>query len=202
MDIFLALVHFPCLNRRGEVVTTALTNVDIHDFSRSGRTFGAKGVYVVTPIELQQRMVEEVLGHWTQGRGTEHVRRADAMSRVTVQPSIQAARDEIERLTGRAPVLAVTGAQMKEPTETFAELRARLEASAQTPDSEIAPLLIVFGTGWGLAPEVIDAADIRLPPIGRDAQFISPDPEREDRYNHLSVRAAVAITLDRLLGDR
>lgn len=203
MDIFLALVHYPCVNRRGEVVATALTNVDIHDLSRSGRTFGAKGVYIVTPIELQQRMVEEVLGHWTQGRGTEHVRRADAMSRVWVQASIQAARDDIERQTGRAPELAVTGAQMKEPTETFAELRARIHDPASMPSSATSrPLLILFGTGWGLSPEVIDSADVRLPPIGRDRQFASKDLESEDRYNHLSVRAAAAITMDRLFGDR
>lgn len=198
MDIFLALVHYPCLNRRGEVVATALTNVDLHDLSRSGRTFGAQAVYIVTPVQLQQRMVQEILGHWTTGKGTEHVRRAEAMSRVHVQASIQTALADIEKRTGRAPVLAVTGAQMREPTETFAELRDRIRQDAHVAEGERAPpLLIVFGTGWGLAPEVIDAADIRLPPIGRD-------PELEDtrRYNHLSVRAAVAISLDRLLGDR
>jgi hypothetical protein len=198
MDIFLALVHFPCLNRRGEVVATALTNVDLHDLSRSGRTFGVQGVYIVTPVELQQRMVEEILGHWTRGKGAEHVRRAEAMSRVHVEASIQSACEDIERRTGRAPVLAVTGAQMREPTETFTELRDRIRTDAQqAPELRAPPLLIVFGTGWGLAPEVIDAADVRLPPIGRD-------PELEDtrRYNHLSVRAAVAISLDRLLGDR
>lgn len=191
MAIFLALVHHPVLNRRGDVVATALTNVDIHDLARSGRTFGTQGVYIVTPVTLQQRMVEEVVDHWTRGEGAEHVRRAEAMRRVRVAASLEAARADIAQRTGREPIVAVTGAQMQGPTEGFAALRARL------PELE-APLLIVFGTGWGLAPEVLDQASVRLPPIVRDPAL----PPDGARYNHLSVRAAVAIVLDRLLGER
>jgi tRNA (guanine37-N1)-methyltransferase len=51
------------------------------------------------------------------------------------------------------------------------------------------PWLILFGTGHGLAAEVLERADVALPPI------------RPGVYNHLSVRAAAAITLDRLFGD-
>jgi len=52
------------------------------------------------------------------------------------------------------------------------------------------PFFILFGTGWGLTQEVKESADYVLSPIeGRG-------------YNHLSVRSAVAIILDRLLGDR
>jgi tRNA (guanine37-N1)-methyltransferase len=47
----------------------------------------------------------------------------------------------------------------------------------------------LFGTGHGLAPEVLNSAEFSLPPI------------RPGTYNHLSVRAACAITLDRLFGD-
>ena len=51
--------------------------------------------------------------------------------------------------------------------------------------------VLLFGTGYGLAPEIFDASDALLDPIG--------DPHT---WNHLSVRSAVAIVLDRLLGDR
>ena len=51
------------------------------------------------------------------------------------------------------------------------------------------PHLILFGTGWGLCEEVIDGADIVLSPICGETE-----------YNHLSVRSAAAIVLDRLLG--
>ncbi|MBZ0118749.1 MAG: RNA methyltransferase, partial [Sandaracinaceae bacterium] len=48
----------------------------------------------------------------------------------------------------------------------------------------------VLGTGHGLAREVIEQSDAVLAPIRAGASF-----------NHLSVRAAAAITLDRLFGD-
>jgi len=191
MSIFLALVHFPCLNRRGEVVATALTNVDIHDLARSGRTFGTAGVYIVTPIDLQLRMIEEILGHWTEGQGAKHERRAEAMRRVRGVPSLQGAAEDIEKRTGTPPLWVVTGAQMQTPSVSFANLRKQLRENDR-------PVLLVFGTGWGLAPEVIERADLRLPPISRDPDLVDLDSP----YNHLSVRAAVAIALDRLLGDR
>jgi hypothetical protein len=50
------------------------------------------------------------------------------------------------------------------------------------------PFLILFGTGWGLTQEVKDSSDYVLVPIEGKG------------YNHLSVRSAVAIILDRLLG--
>ena len=50
--------------------------------------------------------------------------------------------------------------------------------------------MILFGTGWGLAPAVLDQADVFLAPLK------GAHPEG---YNHLSVRAACAIILDRLL---
>jgi hypothetical protein len=52
-------------------------------------------------------------------------------------------------------------------------------------------VLIAFGTGWGLAGELVESAELRLAPIAAAT---------ETGYNHLSVRAACAITLDRLLG--
>jgi hypothetical protein len=52
------------------------------------------------------------------------------------------------------------------------------------------PFLMLFGTGWGLTREVKDGSDYVLAPIEGKG------------YNHLSVRSAVAIILDRLLGER
>ena len=67
---------------------------------------------------------------------------------------------------------------------TLREARTRL-------DGEGRPVLLVFGTGWGLADEVIAGADALLEPVrAREATG----------YNHLSVRAACAILLDRRLG--
>lgn len=205
--IFLALVHHPVLDRTGREVTTALTNVDVHDLARSARTFGLSGVYIVTPVALQQRMVYEVVEHWTQGDGSSHLRRAEAIARVKPAASVDQVRADIAQRTGRAPVVVVTAARYApeggaEP-QSYAHWREVLRQAEVLGQAENGgdhpPLLLVFGTGWGLAPSVLAAADVRLAPVYRDPLLMAPD---EAPYNHLSVRAAVAIILDRLLGDR
>jgi|ETNmetMinimDraft_26_1059896.scaffolds.fasta_scaffold23873_4 hypothetical protein len=191
MAIFLALVHHPVLNKRGEVVATALTNVDVHDISRSARSYGIDRLYVVTPVTLQQRMVAEIVGHWTVGEGARlNPLRAEAMCRVTAASSLEAACSAIAEQCGQPPLVVVTSAQMPDADATWQGLRKQLRQDDR-------PVLIVFGTGWGLAPDVLAAADLRLAAIVRDPGF---GPE-DDGYNHLSVRSATAIALDRLLGS-
>src|SRR5262249_49168035 len=109
--------------------------------------------------------------------------RAEAMDRVRVVPSLE---DAYAALGGRDAVEVWTTAASARggPVETFAAARARLEASPR-------PGLLLFRTGWGLAGEVVASADARLEPIRA---------RQETGYNHLSVRAACAIALDRLLG--
>ena len=38
-DLFVALIHYPVLNRNGQIVTSAITSLDLHDIARSARTF-------------------------------------------------------------------------------------------------------------------------------------------------------------------
>jgi len=51
------------------------------------------------------------------------------------------------------------------------------------------PFLILFGTGWGLTETVFSQSDYVLEAI-----------KGYTDYNHLSVRSAAAIVLDRLMG--
>jgi hypothetical protein len=51
MKKYLGLVHHPIKNKRGDVVTTSVTNLDIHDIARSARTFGFDGYYIITPVQ-------------------------------------------------------------------------------------------------------------------------------------------------------
>jgi hypothetical protein len=67
---------------------------------------------------------------------------------------------------------------------SFDDLRKRLKTDPQ-------PIYMVFGTGWGMTEELIDVCDVILPPIMGNSEF-----------NHLSVRAAAAIIMDRVAGDR
>ncbi|HXX68040.1 MAG TPA: RNA methyltransferase, partial [Polyangiaceae bacterium] len=109
--------------------------------------------------------------------------RREALGLVRIVESLDAA---IESLGGsRSVELWVTSARPLERTLTFDEARARLAGEGE-------PVLIAFGTGWGLAPAVLSEAHECLEPIVGE----------RDGYNHLSVRAACAIVLDRLLGRR
>ncbi|MEM9189191.1 MAG: RNA methyltransferase [Myxococcota bacterium] len=184
-SIYLALVHYPVKNRAGDPITTAITNLDIHDLARLSRTYGLAGYCIVTPITAQRELVERVLGHWDTGPGKERLpTRSEALSLVTVAASIQDVVSAIAAQQGQRPRLIATAATSSVDTVSYGEARRQLENTS-------VPSLILLGTGHGLANSVLEEADQVLAPI----QGIS------DRYNHLSVRTAAAIIIDRLLGD-
>lgn len=185
--IAIALIHHPVLDKAGDIVTTAMTNLDLHDMSRSARTFGLEALFVAHPIEAQRELVSRICSHWVHGSGKKRIPdRALALELVRTTVSLEQAYEE---LGGRSSVeMWTTAASARGATvASFDDARARLE------DRDDRVVLILFGTGWGLAPSVIESADLRLAPITRRGG---------SDYNHLSVRAACAITLDRLLGDR
>jgi hypothetical protein len=176
-----ALVHHPVLDRRGDVVTSALTNLDVHDIARTARTYGVGRFYVVTPLAEQLQLLDRILGHWRDGHGAGYnPDRKEALSLVAGVPSLAAALDDWQRLCGAEPLPVLTAAS-RDGRLTFRDC-ARMLAQQ--------PLLLVLGTGWGLAPELFQNGWPVLTPI-RGA----------GSYNHLPVRAAAAIMLDRLGGQ-
>ena len=179
-----ALLHHPVRDRAGATVTSAVTNLDVHDIARSSCTFGVGRYYVVTPIEAQHVLVRRITEHWTTGAGRRRMpERHEALELCAPVSSLEEAIADATQRHGRAPKLIATAARSagRAPTRC-AELRATLRESAE-------PHLLLFGTGHGLADEILDRADILLEPIAGAGS-----------YNHLSVRAAAAIILDRLLG--
>lgn len=177
----IVLVHYPVLDRGGEVVTTSITNLDIHDIARSSYTYGVERYFLVHPIQAQRDLAERVTAHWTSGSGANRIPdRRPPMESVQVVASV----DDARRIWGRDAEIWVTSARSLPGSIGHQEARNLLA-------SEGPPVLLLFGTGWGLAPEIIAQAKVSLEPIH------SP---RTDGYNHLSVRAAAAILLDRLLG--
>ncbi len=188
-ELFLVLLHHPVLDKNGLVVTTALTNMDIHDIARTARTFGVQQFYVAHPIRALQVLAAKIMEHWASGYGsTYNLTRKDALSLVRLERDLDAVILSVEHATGTRPRLVVTsargGAGSDSKRTRFADLRAQLEASSE-------PHLIVLGTGWGLTDEIMNMADVTLEPI------LGPTD-----YNHLSVRSAAAIILDRLRGAR
>lgn len=186
MSIFLALLHHPVLTRHGDVGSTAVTNVDMHDISRASRTYGVQRFFIVTPIQLQQELCERVVRHWTEGRGQRNHNRAQAFALIELANTLQDAVERVTAISGKKPLVVVTGARFGEGDTSFSKMRELIKEDAQ-------PVLLLLGTGWGLAPEVVDVADYQLPAI--------IGPEGPDGYNHLSVRSAAAILMDRLLGS-
>ncbi|MDP2968975.1 MAG: RNA methyltransferase [Deltaproteobacteria bacterium] len=183
-NLYLGLVHHPVYDRRREVVTTAVTNFDIHDISRCARTFGLGGFFIITPLESQVELVERIIGHWRQGAGSVYnPTRKESLSLVRVSRSIDEADQEISRLHQKKAKRVATGASSYPDCIDYGDLRRLLE------DRET-PFFLLFGTGWGLTQEVKDSSDYVLAPIEGKG------------YNHLSVRSAVAIILDRLIGER
>jgi hypothetical protein len=184
-DLFLALLHHPVLDKNHQIVTTAVTNIDIHDIARSSRTYGVRRFYVVTPIRALRALAERIIEHWKTGYGsTYNATRKDALSLVTIELDLDGTLVDIERETGRRPRVVVTSAQPGEGCIDFPTLRACI-------DAEEDPYVVLLGTGWGLAPSVMERCDLRLEPLTGPSD-----------YNHLSVRAAAAVILDRLRGAR
>jgi hypothetical protein len=183
--LYVALVHHPVLDKRGDVVTTSVTTIDVHDIARSCRTYGVRAFYVVTPVDALRGLVRRVLRHWHEGFGaTYNPNRREALELVRLERTLEGVGIDIEAETGHLPRTVATSARRHASGIGYAALRAEIAASEE-------PWLLLLGTGWGLTDDVMLGAHRRLEPVSGP-----------DAYNHLSVRAAAAVILDRLRGTR
>lgn len=183
-SIYLGLVHSPVYNKNGEVVCTSVTNFDIHDISRTCRTYDVNQYHIIVSVEAQKHLTERIIGYWQDGMGAEYNRdREEAFGRTRVYSSIEKSIEEIEKREGKKPLIITTSAKIFSNSIEYKELSEKIMNDEN-------PYLILFGTGWGLTDEVMEMSDYILKPI-RGASD----------YNHLSVRSAVSIILDRLLGE-
>lgn len=179
------------LDKNGAIVTTAVTNLDIHDIARSSRTYGVKSYFLVNPLTEQQEVVKRIIGHWQGSGGRDYnPDRSEAFDRVKIVSWLKDAVREIESIEGQKPEVWMTSARRPEAIpkgqwKSWGEARVELKLGK--------PKLLVFGTGFGMTEELLKEGDAVLDPI---------EPAAESGYNHLSVRSAVAICLDRLLGQR
>ncbi len=179
----MALVHHPVVDKNGATIAAAVTALDLHDIARVSKTYGVDGFFVVTPLEDQQALVRSIVDHWVSGAGARYnPDRQTALALIRLQPSLPDVIADIQQREGETPLIVVTSARMADRDLSFAQLK--------TLARENRPVLLVFGTAWGLAPELVRKADYRLAPI-----------DGMQGYNHLAVRSAVSIILDRMLGQ-
>lgn len=183
----IALIHSPVLNKKGELVTTNVTNFDIHDVARCARTYGVKNYFIVNNTREQLMYVERVLSHWRSGEGSNlNPKRVMALSLIKTAETIKKVIDEVTQAEGQKPYVVATAARPIEGVDviSFSDLKASERLNK--------PLLVLFGTGFGLPEEFVKThCDALLEPISGASQ---------DGYNHLSVRSAISICLDRILG--
>jgi len=179
-DLYIALIHYPVVNKRGNTVGSAVTNMDIHDIARAAASFGVKQYYIVTPYEDQAELTEQIMAHWTTGAGGKvNPCRKQALERVRLADSFEAACRKIEDLSPGPVVRVGTSARNTKGAVSCGALRKKLKGNASH--------VLIFGTAWGLTDDLIDRCDMVLEPIRGTGD-----------YNHLSVRSAASIYLDRL----
>lgn len=178
-----ALLHDGMVDKTGKTVTTSVTLIDVHDISRSCKTYGVDSLFVVHSSQTMRALVRTVKQHWDSDFGSRYnPNRQDALGVLTIASELDEVLMHIERRTGKLPKIIATSARDGDDRVGYDEMRSTIEASDDS-------YLLMYGTGWGMGPELMSRADYILKPIyGPTA------------YNHLSVRAACAIILDRLQG--
>jgi tRNA (guanine37-N1)-methyltransferase len=174
----LALMHYPMRDKRGDIVCSSITNMDLHDISRTAATFGADRFFVVTPLASQTAIAGRVISHWLKGWGASYnSNRSEAFAKTELCLSLGEALASAENIWGEKPLVVATSA--KEAGNISCRVLGDL--------AEKKPVLILFGTGWGFHPSVLEAADFILEPVSGVGEF-----------NHLSVRGAAAVIMERI----
>ncbi|KAF0134528.1 MAG: hypothetical protein FD145_546 [Candidatus Saganbacteria bacterium] len=176
-SVNIALIHHPVYNKRKDIVSTCITGVDLHDIARSALTYGVKKYFVVNPMKAQLDFAERIISCWRKDESFVHNwTRAEAFRNIELAETLE---QVIRKL--KNPILIATSARSKGSLK-FSKIRSIIKRSRR-------PILILFGTGWGMTDEMLLKADYILEPIKGSLS-----------YNHLSVRSAAAVVLDRLLG--
>ncbi len=195
-NLSLALLHHPVIikdkqaSKKAEIGTSSITNLDIHDIARSARTYDTSAFYVISPLEDQANLVRTLTEYWTNGRGARaNCDRQNALSIVQHAYNLDEVKEKILKEKGKAPIIIGTSASI--PTDKkkrpLVEQIMWKELKKILKNEEI---LLLFGTSHGISEDLLRQCDAILPPL-----------RGLSKYNHLSVRAAVALCLERIIGE-
>lgn len=179
--IHLCLRHDEVLGREDKIIHSSVTQIDLHDFSRLTVTYGLGGFHAVTAMEAQHQISEDILKHWRVGYGKDYnPDRVEALSKLSLHRSFDSVVEAIAEEDGQPPLIIGTSARPTDKELAFADLSTIMADSGRSA-------IVQFGTSWGLSPAQIRRCDWVLPPV-----------EGRHGYNHLSVRCAAAIIVDRI----
>ena len=184
----LGLVHHPILDREKKIVATNVTNFDIHDIARASTVYGVERYYIIHPMQEQLMFVDRILDHWRIGPGSKfNPFRRTALKNVFTAPSLEAAKKHWLGETGETCFTVATHAHPVPGTQFYS--CQELHDEIRKPD--VKPCFLLFGTGFGMTEDYMQACDGVL-------ESIRGAPPND--YRHLSVRSAVSIYLDRIMG--
>ncbi|MBX9766202.1 MAG: RNA methyltransferase, partial [Bdellovibrionales bacterium] len=135
--VAVGLVHWPVVDKLGKIVTTNVTNFDIHDIARASRTYGVEQYYIINKLESQLMFVHRVMDHWRMGEGASYnAKRKEALSMVKTAKTLEEAIAD----WGCDPTVIATGAKARQGERSlgYGELREELKSGK--------PHFLVFGT--------------------------------------------------------
>jgi hypothetical protein len=190
--IYVALLHYPVYDKNQRIVATSITNYDIHDISRVVKTYALGGYFMVTPLLSQQELCRRIIRHWVEGFGSQYNQtRQEAFSTTSLAGSLQEVIECLRERHQTPPVVIMTSARESVAHECGKPVLQHPVARRQFSEQRTVPHLLVFGTGYGVENQCIrDFSDCILEPV-----------HGSTGYNHLSVRSAAAIIIDRLFGQ-
>jgi len=124
--------------------------------------------------------VETMRRYWVEGPWLSYNQeRAEGLKRLSVVGSVE----ELLKNLSSAVMPLIVGTSARERG-----LKKITEADVRRIQKQ-RPVLILFGTGYGLAEETLSFCEAMLPPI-----------EGRTGFNHLPMRVAAGILMDRILG--
>ena len=157
--VYIGLIHYPIYNKHMEVVTTALTNYDLHDIARTAKTYDVERYFIVHPVEAQREMASRIMNHWKTGGGVHYnINRKEAFEETELVPTLEDAIAWIEKETGKKPAIVTTDARVYPNTVSYTEMRRKIH-------EEDTPIFILFGTGFGMTKEMMKQFDYIVEPI-------------------------------------
>jgi hypothetical protein len=184
----IGLLHYPILDREKKIVATNITNFDIHDIARAATVYGVERYYIIHPAQEQLMFVDRILDHWRVGVGSKfNPFRRTALKDVYTATSLEAAKSHWKEAMGKDCFTVATHARPV-PGTTFYSC-SDLKQEIRKPGAK--PCLLLFGTGFGMTEEYMQSCEGVL-------ESIRGAPPND--YRHLSVRSAVSIYLDRIMG--
>lgn len=190
--VYTALLHYPVYDKHHRIVATSITNYDIHDISRAAATYALGGYFMVTPLLSQQELCCRIIRHWVEGFGSQYNQtRQTAFSTTELAGSLQEVVESLRERHHAPPKIMITSARASVAHECGKPVLQFPAARQELLENRTVPHLLVFGTGYGIENQCIrEYGDCLLEPVYGNSG-----------YNHLSVRSAAAIIMDRLFGQ-